>query len=158
MQLEVCSLESCFPHVIWHPTTFPRCIGQCDVHTCSNLPNCTYVWSWDSFSSTYQSSGRLGSLQSEVCRPWTLLSTLPPQPNLTVHPSKLRQLLTPYCSHHHTAHTRISASLVNVTVEDPPVPFSPFSLADCTMHNHFSFNDFVAIAFPDLAGDLDIQL
>ena len=43
-------------------------------------------------------------------------------------------------------------------VEDPPVPFSPFSLADCTMLNHFSFNDFVAIAFPDLAGDLDIQL
>ena len=46
----------------------------------------------------------------------------------------------------------------NVTVEDPPIPFSPFSLADCTMLNHFSFNDFVTVAFPDLAGDLDIQI
>ena len=36
-----------------------------------------------------------------------------------------------------------------VTVEDPPVAFSPFSLADCTMLSHFSFNDFVAIAFLD---------
>ena len=43
-------------------------------------------------------------------------------------------------------------------VENPPTPFSPFSLADCTMLSHFSFNDFIAIAFPDLAGDLDIQI
>ena len=35
----------------------------------------------------------------------------------------------------------------NVTVEDLPISFSPFSLADCTMLDHFSFNDFVAIAF-----------
>ena len=46
----------------------------------------------------------------------------------------------------------------NVTVEVPPIPFSPFSLADCTLLNHFSFNDFVAIAFPDIARDLDIQI
>ena len=46
----------------------------------------------------------------------------------------------------------------NVMVEDPPVAFSPFSLTDCTMLSHFSFNDFVAIAFPDLAGDLDVQI
>ena len=46
----------------------------------------------------------------------------------------------------------------NVTIEDVPIPFSPFSAADCTMLNHFSFEDFVAIAFPDLAGDLDIQI
>ena len=46
----------------------------------------------------------------------------------------------------------------HVTVEEPPIPFSPFSLADCTMLNHFSFNDFIAIAFPDLAGDLDVQI
>ena len=46
----------------------------------------------------------------------------------------------------------------NVMVEDPPVPFSPFSLTDCTMLSHFSFNDFVAIAFLDIAGDLDIQI
>ena len=45
-----------------------------------------------------------------------------------------------------------------VTVEDVPIPFSPFSLTDCTMLNHFSFEDFVAIAFPDIAGDLDIQI
>ena len=45
-----------------------------------------------------------------------------------------------------------------VTVENPPIPFSPFSLTDCTMLSHFSFNDFIAIAFPDLAGDLDIQI
>ena len=43
-----------------------------------------------------------------------------------------------------------------VTVEDPPTSFSPFSLVNCTMLDHFSFNDFVAIAFPDLAGDLDV--
>ena len=47
---------------------------------------------------------------------------------------------------------------VIVTVEDPPIPFSPFSLANCTMLSHFSFNDFIAIAFPDIAGDLDIQI
>ena len=46
----------------------------------------------------------------------------------------------------------------NVTVEDPPILFSPFSLANCTMLNHFSFNDFVAVAFLDLAGDLNIQI
>ena len=46
----------------------------------------------------------------------------------------------------------------NVTVEDVPIPFSPFSLADCTMLNHFSFEDFVAIAFPDIAGELNIQI
>ena len=46
----------------------------------------------------------------------------------------------------------------NVMVEDPPISFSPFSPVDCTMLSHFSFNDFVAIAFPDLAGDLDIQI
>ena len=46
----------------------------------------------------------------------------------------------------------------NVTVEEPPIPFSPFSLTDCTMLSHFPFNDFVAIAFLDIAGDLDIQI
>ena len=48
--------------------------------------------------------------------------------------------------------------LQGVTVEEQPTSFSPFSSADCTLLSHFSFNDFVAIAFPDLAGDLDIQL
>ena len=47
--------------------------------------------------------------------------------------------------------------LVVVMVEDSPISFSPFSLVDCTMLSHFSFNDFVAIAFPDLVGDLDAQ-
>ena len=46
----------------------------------------------------------------------------------------------------------------NVTIEDVPILFSPFSAADCTMLNHFSFEDFVAIAFLDIAGDLDIQI
>ena len=46
----------------------------------------------------------------------------------------------------------------NVMVEDVPIPFSPFSLTDCTMLNHFSFEDFVAIAFLDIARDLDIQI
>ena len=46
----------------------------------------------------------------------------------------------------------------NVTVEDLPIPFSPFSLVDCTMIDHFSFNDFVALAFPDIARDLDIPI
>ena len=46
----------------------------------------------------------------------------------------------------------------NVTVEEPPIPFSPFSSADCTMLNHFSFHDFIAVAFPDIAGDLDAQI
>ena len=45
-----------------------------------------------------------------------------------------------------------------VTVEEAPTSFSPFSLVDCTLLTHFSFNDFVAIAFPDLAGDLDAQI
>ena len=45
-----------------------------------------------------------------------------------------------------------------VTVENPPIPFSPFSPTDCTLLSHFSFNDFIAVAFPDLAGDLDIQI
>ena len=45
-----------------------------------------------------------------------------------------------------------------VTIEEPPIPFSPFSSADCTMLDHFSFNDFIAIAFPDIAGDLDVRI
>ena len=44
------------------------------------------------------------------------------------------------------------------TVEEPPISFSPFSLSDCTLISHFSFDDFVAVAFPDLAGDLDMQI
>ena len=49
-------------------------------------------------------------------------------------------------------------TLLTVTVEEPPTSFSPFSLVDCMLHSHFSFNDFVAIAFPDLARDLDSQI
>ena len=47
---------------------------------------------------------------------------------------------------------------ISVTVEEPPIPFSPFSSADCTMLNHFSFHDFIAVAFPDIARDLDTQI
>ena len=46
----------------------------------------------------------------------------------------------------------------NVTVEEAPISFSPFTLVDCTLFSHFSFNDFIATAFPDLAKDLDIQI
>ena len=45
----------------------------------------------------------------------------------------------------------------NVTIEDPPISFSPFSLVDCTLISHFSFDDFIAVAFLDLARDLDTQ-
>ena len=67
---------------------------------------------------------------------------IPPQ--WKIHPIFHTSLLTTYKE--------------TVTVEEPPIPFSPFSLADCTMLNHFSFNDFIAIAFPDIAGDLDAQI
>ena len=43
----------------------------------------------------------------------------------------------------------------NVTVMEAPTPFSPFSPTNCTLYSHFSFNDFVMVAFPDLTGDLD---
>ena len=46
----------------------------------------------------------------------------------------------------------------NVTIEEPPISFSPFTLVDCTALAHFSFNDFVAVAFPDLAEDPEIQI
>ena len=36
--------------------------------------------------------------------------------------------------------------------------FSPFSPIDCILLSHFSFNDFIAVAFLNLAGDLDIQI
>ena len=43
-----------------------------------------------------------------------------------------------------------------VTVDKIPTSFSPFSLVDCMLLSHFSFNDFITLAFPDLAGDLDV--
>ena len=43
-------------------------------------------------------------------------------------------------------------------VEEAPTSFSPFSLVNCTLLSHFSFNDFVAVAFLDLARDLDTQI
>ena len=46
----------------------------------------------------------------------------------------------------------------NVTIEEAPTWFSPFSLVDCMLLSHFSFNDFIAVAFPDLARDLDTQI
>ena len=45
-----------------------------------------------------------------------------------------------------------------VTVEEASTSFSPFSLVDCMLLSHFSFNDFVTVAFLDLARDLDIQI
>ena len=46
----------------------------------------------------------------------------------------------------------------NVMVEETPTSSSPFSLVNCMLLSHFSFNDFIAIAFPDLARDLDVQM
>ena len=45
-----------------------------------------------------------------------------------------------------------------VTVEEAPISFSPFPSTDCTLYSHFSFDDFVMIAFPDLTRDLDDQI
>ena len=46
----------------------------------------------------------------------------------------------------------------NVTVREAPTSFSLFSLVDCTLYSHFTFDDFILIAFPDLARDLDAQI
>ena len=45
-----------------------------------------------------------------------------------------------------------------VMVIDAPTSFSPFSLTDCTLYSHFSFDDFIMIAFLDLTRDLDNQI
>ena len=46
----------------------------------------------------------------------------------------------------------------NVMVEEAPISFSPFSPVNCILLSHFSFSDFIAVAFPDLVGDLDTQI
>ena len=48
--------------------------------------------------------------------------------------------------------------VVFVMVENPPISFLPFTLAHCMLFSHFSFNDFITTAFPDLAEDWDIQI
>ena len=45
-----------------------------------------------------------------------------------------------------------------VMVEEPPISFSPFPSTDCTLYSHFSFDDFIMVAFPDLTRDLDNQI
>ena len=47
---------------------------------------------------------------------------------------------------------------ITVVVEEAPISFSPFTLADCMLFSHFSFSDFIATAFLDLAEDLNIQI
>ena len=47
---------------------------------------------------------------------------------------------------------------VSVTVMKAPTSFSPFSPTDCMLYSHFSFNDFIMIAFLDLTRDLDTQI
>ena len=44
----------------------------------------------------------------------------------------------------------------NVTVEDPPISFSPFTLADCMLFSHFSFNDWVATRLSRRSGHPDL--
>ena len=46
----------------------------------------------------------------------------------------------------------------NVMVDEASYSFSPFTVTDCTLFSHFSFQDFVALAFLDLAKDLDAQI
>ena len=46
----------------------------------------------------------------------------------------------------------------SVTVMETPTSFSPFSPTNCTLYSHFSFDNFVMIAFPDLTRDLDAQI
>ena len=59
----------------------------------------------------------------------------------------------PYCNNE-----RGNVMVQDVMVQEAPTSFSPFSLANCTLLSYFSFNDFIAIAFLDLARDLDIQI
>ena len=46
----------------------------------------------------------------------------------------------------------------NVMVVETPTSFSLFLSTDCTLYSHFSFDDFVMIAFPDLTRDPDDQI
>ena len=46
----------------------------------------------------------------------------------------------------------------NVTVVEAPTSFSPFPSTDCMLYSHFSFDDFIMIAFLDLTRDLDDQI
>ena len=46
----------------------------------------------------------------------------------------------------------------NVMVMEAPTSFSPFPSTNCTLYSHFSFDNFVMIAFPDLTRDLDDQI
>ena len=46
----------------------------------------------------------------------------------------------------------------NVTVVEAPISFSLFSSTDCMLYSHFSFDDFIMLAFPDLTRDLDDQI
>ena len=54
--------------------------------------------------------------------------------------------------------TRLYLSLVIVTVVEAPISFSLFPSTDCMLYSHFSFNDLVMVAFPDLTRDLDDQI
>ena len=46
----------------------------------------------------------------------------------------------------------------NVMVIEAPTSFSPFSSTNCMLYSHFSFDDFIMIAFPDLTKDLEAQI
>ena len=43
----------------------------------------------------------------------------------------------------------------NIMVMEAPTSFSLFSPTNCTLYSHFSFDNFVMVAFPDLTRDLD---
>ena len=49
----------------------------------------------------------------------------------------------------------VCSRAIHVMVMEAPTSFSLFSPTNCTLYSHFSFNNFVMIAFPDLTRDLD---
>ena len=63
--------------------------------------------------------------------------------------------LPPLSPERHSATSVVKAC---VTVVETPTTFSPFPSTDCTLYSHFSFDDFVMIAFLDLTRDLDDQI
>ena len=50
------------------------------------------------------------------------------------------------------------AMATNVTVMETPTQLSPFSPNNCVLYSHFSFDDFIMVAFLDLTRDLDDQI
>ena len=63
-----------------------------------------------------------------------------------------------FASEVHAIHKVVAVKVSYVTVVEDPISFSPFPSTDCMLYSHFSFDDFIMIAFPDLTRDLDDQI